>query len=154
MPEPVAYALRFRGEAVPVDGRRLWSESRAPGSPFVRALGDAADASADGPAVPAGVEAVCRRELRLDEDGTFVCAGEIAFSPVDAVTFHASGALAESPAAGLRHGTAVCAVTGGRGRLAAASGSIASQLLLSADGTLVDHQLGLLFVEQPSAKEE
>jgi len=154
MPEPVAYALRFRGSAVPVDGRRIWSESHARGAPFLRALGGSGPASPPADGI-VGETAICRRELELNADGTFTSAGEIAFSADDAVTFHATGALAECPTPGLQHGTAVLTVTGGRGRLAAASGSIASQLLLDADGVLVDHQLGLLFIEQtPAVKEE
>ena len=150
MPAPLTYVLRLRGEAVEIGGGRLWAESRAPGCLFVPATGpDDVAARLEG---FGGGEAVCRRELELREDGTFVAAGEISFSADDALTFGAEGGIGESPDPRFRHGAAICEVTGGRGRLGGVRGAIASTFLLAESGELTDHQLGLLFLEQPAAK--
>ncbi len=143
--EPVTYALRFRGEAVDLGSGRYWSECSAPAGLFVRAIGPDGVGSRFGGF--GGGQAICRRELELHQDGSFVSAGEISFGAGDAVTFRATGRFADDPEPGLRHGAAICEVTGGHGRLAGATGSIASQLLLAASGELTDHQLGLLFVQ-------
>jgi hypothetical protein len=124
--EPIAFALRFEGEAVTLAGGRLWAETRA----------------------AAGIEqALCRRDLEIREDGSLVEAGVLSFGSDTALTFSARGALAMSPTAGLRHGTAVLEITGGSGRLAGARGFVTSNFLLADTGELTDHQLGLLFLE-------
>lgn len=120
----VAFTLEFTGEAVELGGGRLWVEARA----------DAA---------------LCRRDLELKGDGSLVQTGEISFGGDDAITFRAGGVLGPSADPRLRHGTAVLEVTGGRGRLAGATGFVTSNFLLAAGGELTDHQVGLLFVEQP-----
>jgi hypothetical protein len=134
--EPTVFALRFRGEAVELDPGRFWAETRA-------AVGldplEWLDA----------VEALCRRELVLSDDGSFVQTGEISFGRDDSITFRAQGELGASPQARLRHGTAVLEVTGGRGRLAGARGLVTSNFLLSDAGDLNDHHFGLLFLERP-----
>lgn len=146
MSEPVTYALRFRGEAVELSRGRFWAECRAQGCVFLRATGpDSLSSRFDG---FGGFEALCRRNFELHEDGSLVEAGEVSFGAGDAITFRAHGGLRESLDPRLRHGTALCEVTGGRGRLAGAHGSIASQFLLSDSGDLTDHHLGLLFVER------
>lgn len=127
--EPVALAIEFTGEAVELGDGRFWAETRA----AVDAFG------AD--------HALCRRDLRLNEDGSLVQAGEISFGRDDAITFRAGGTLGPSPNSGLRHGTAVFEVTGGRGRLTGASGFVTSNFLLADTGALTDHHLVLLFVQ-------
>jgi hypothetical protein len=134
--EPTVFALRFRGEAVELDRGRFWAETRAAGGLDRLAWLDA-------------VEALCRRELVLSDDGSFVQTGEISFGPDDSITFRAQGELGASPQARLRHGTAVLEVTGGRGRLAGARGLVTSNFLLSDAGDLNDHHFGLLFLERP-----
>jgi hypothetical protein len=129
----------LHGEAVELAPGRFWTETRA-------SLGGLAGVFGDG-------DAVCRRELELLQTGALVQRGEIAFGGGAAITFRAVGGLADGPGPGVRHGTAVCEVTGGRGRLAGVRGSIASAFLLADSGELTDHHLGLLFVER-SAKEE
>jgi hypothetical protein len=127
---------------VELDGGRFWAETQLAG---VRA---AADTSS-----PEGIElgrAVCRRHLELWADGSLVQAGEISFGDADTMTFRARGALGSSADPRLRHGTAILEVTGGRGRLAGASGFVTSNFLLSETGELTDHHLGLLFVERPA----
>jgi hypothetical protein len=134
--EPTVFALCFRGEAVELDRGRFWAETRAAGVLDRLEWLDA-------------VEALCRRELVLSDDGSFVQTGEISFGPDDSITFRARGELGASPQARLRHGTAVLEVTGGRGRLAGARGLVTSNFLLSDAGDLNDHHFGLLFVERP-----
>jgi hypothetical protein len=145
MTVPVTYALRLRGEAVELGSGRYWAECRAPGCLFVPAVGpDNVAGRLEG---FGGGEAVCRRELELRPDGSFLEAGEISFGPEDALTFSAEGGLVESPDPRVRHGTAVCEVTGGRGRLVGARGYVTSNFLLADSGELTDHHLGLLFLE-------
>jgi len=140
---PVAFALRFHGEVVELDGGRFWVETRA---------GAAERCSRQLEGIGAGA-AICRRQLELWDDGSLVQSGELDFGTGDSVTFRARGALGASPDPHYRHGTAILEVTGGRGRLAGARGYVTSNFLLADDGDLTDHHLGLLFLEQP-AKEE
>jgi len=123
--QPIAFALRFHGEAVELDGGRFWAETRA----------------------PAGIdEALCRRDLEIRADGSVVAAGVLDFGADTAITFRARGALGASPDPHVRHGTAVLEVTGGSGRLAGARGFVTSNFLLADTGELTDHHVGLLFV--------
>ena len=136
----ISFALQFKGEAVELDGGRFWAETRA--DPV------GLDTSAER---PDGIEAdgaLCRRNLELWADGSLVQTGEITFGAGDAVTFRARGTLGASPDPHLRHGTAVFEVTGGRGRLAGASGFVTSNFLLSDTGELTDHHLGLVFLKR------
>lgn len=130
--QPIAFALRFCGEAVELDGGRYWAATRA----------------------PAGIEeALCRRELSVRENGSLVEAGVLSFGTDAAITFRARGVLGTSPDPQVRHGTAVLEVTGGRGRLAGARGFVTSNFLLAESGELTDHQLGLLFLERALGEE-
>jgi hypothetical protein len=125
----ITFSLRFEGEAVALDGGRLWAESRA----------------------AAGIEeALCRRELDLRADGSLAETGVLSFGADAALTFRARGVLGASPDPAVRHGTAVLEVTGGSGRLAGARGFVTSNFLLADTGELTDHHLGLLFLEQRS----
>lgn len=148
MAAPITYALRFRGQVVRLESGRLWTEGRAQGGLFVPATGP--DGAASRFASFGGGEALCRRELEVEEDGSFVATGEIDFGAGDSLTLRATGEIVSTPLPALRRGTAICEVTGGRGRLAGAMGSIASQLLLADSGEFTDHQLGLLFVPAPT----
>lgn len=139
--ESITFALRLEGQAVRLDGDRLWVETRQPA--------DAASACPRGLGGIGGGGACCRRQLELWDDGSFVQTGELDFGSGDAVTFRARGSLGDSPDPERRHGTAVLEVTGGRGRLAGARGYVTSNFLLFDTGDLTDHHLGVLFVEQP-----
>ena len=135
----IAFAIQLEGEAVELGGGRYWVETRA-----------LRDGSAPPQQQELGVgNALCRRDLELWDDGSLVETGELSFGDVDAITFRARGALASSPEPGRRHGTAVLEVTGGRGRLVGARGYVTSNFLLSENGDLTDHHLGLLFLERP-----
>ena len=137
--KPISFALQLEGQAVELDGGRFWAETRA-----VPIEIDASLAGLDGIRADS---VLCRRNLELWADGSLVQTGEITFGAGDAVTFRARGTLGASPDPHLRHGTAVFEVTGGRGRLAGASGFVTSNFLLSDTGELTDHHLGLLFLE-------
>ena len=123
--EPISFTLRFDGEVVSLDGRRLWAESRA----------------------TAGIaEVLCRRELEVTEDGSLAETGVLSFGDYAAVTFRARGRLGASPDPAVRHGTAVLEITGGSGRLSDARGFVTSNFLLAETGELTDHHCGLLFL--------
>ena len=143
--EALTFTLELRGEAVELERDRFWAESRAAGRLFVADTGGCLPLrSVEGFGMP---DAVCRRRLELAGNGSFAEAGEISFGPDDALIFSARGTVGSTAGGGLRHGVAVRAVTGGRGRFSGASGSIASFFLLARDGTLTDYQLGLLLPE-------
>src|SRR5712691_9621075 len=113
---PTIYALQFRGEAVARGNGRLHAETRAPSCVLVTVVSrDGVDSRFDH--VGSG-EAICTRDLELRDDGTLVETGEITFGAGAGLSFRASGEIAASPDPRLRHGTAVCEVIGGRGRLA------------------------------------
>ncbi|HWQ25103.1 MAG TPA: hypothetical protein VNK94_13455 [Gaiellaceae bacterium] len=128
---PLSFTLDFTGRTVALDAGRVWSEARASTT-----------------AVEEG--AVCRREFVLHDDGSLTEAGEIAFGDGASVTFRAEGELRSSPDPRIGHGAAILEVTGGQGRLAGASGYITSNFLLSDDGALEDHHLGILFLALPA----
>jgi hypothetical protein len=132
--------LRLDGEAVELGGGRFWVETRALPGAAGEGVGRL-DRIGDG-------TAVCRRDLEVWGDGSVVQTGELSFGVGDAISFRARGALGSSPDPRRRHGTAVLEVTGGRGRLAGACGFVTSNFLLSDTGELIDHHLGLLFLEQ------
>jgi hypothetical protein len=136
--EPIVFTLRLSGEAVELGDGRLWAETLVQGT------------AADATGALTGDKGVCRRDVEVRPDGSLQGAGVMSFGADDAVTFHAVGALTATADPLLRHGTAVFEVTGGRGRLADASGFITSNFLLSAGGELTDHQVGLLFVRPPA----
>jgi hypothetical protein len=136
--QSITFALLLEGQAVRVDGDRLWVASRQSGDPASACrneLGGIGEGSA-----------YCRRQFELWDDGSFVQTGELDFGAGDAVTFRARGSLGDSPDPERRHGTAVLEVTGGRGRLVGARGYVTPNFLLADSGELRDHQLGLLFV--------
>jgi hypothetical protein len=129
-----------------VGNGRYEAETRAPSCVLVTVVGRE---GVDGRFEELGAgEAVCTRELELREDGTLTESGEIRFGSGAAISFRAVGEIAASPDPRLRHGTAVCEITGGSGRLADARGFVTSNFLLSDSGDLTDHHLGVLFVEQ------
>jgi len=100
---------------------------------------------------PATVEA----QLSFADERSFRLTGEIRFEGADSLRFRTlgSGRLDPSPEPGLRHGTTVLEVCGGSGRFDGARGRITSNFVVSDDGEITDHQLGVVFVaERP--KEE
>jgi hypothetical protein len=132
--QPIAFSLEFRG----------YSTALSPGVVTARAT-----APADG--VVGSDEALLERRLTFLSDTSFEDAGSISFGNGNAVRFRSVGlgTLGPSPTQGLRHGTATWAVDGGAGAFAGATGRIVSNFLISAEGELTDHELGVLFLRPP-----
>lgn len=134
--DPIAFTIELTGEAVELGEGRFWAETRGDDTAF------------------GGDQALCRRDLRLGEDGSLAQSGEISFGDDDAITFRAHGRLGSSPDPRLRHGAAVFEVTGGRGRLEGACGFVTSNFLLADDGELTDRHLAVLFVGEGLDRKE
>jgi hypothetical protein len=102
------------------------------------------DASLAGLAEPATVEA----QLSFADERSFRLTGEIRLEGQGTLRFRTleRGRLDPSPEPGLRHGTAVLEVCGGSGRFDGAHGRITSNFVVSEDGEITDHQLGVVFV--------
>ncbi len=105
------------------------------------------DATLAAPAAPATADL----QLWFADEHTFRVSGELRFGDRDVLCLRTvgSGRLAAAPAPGLRHGVAVLEVCGGRGRFAGARGRITSNFVVSHDGGITDHQLGVVFVATP-----
>lgn len=94
-------------------------------------------------------EAVLEGRVSLAGADAFDLAGTVSFGMGDALRFRSveRGTIDASPEPGLSVGTAVCEIDGGSGRLAGASGQIATSFVLSETGELTDHQQGFVLVE-------
>ncbi|GIU96127.1 MAG: hypothetical protein KatS3mg012_2584 [Gaiellaceae bacterium] len=144
MTTPVTYVLQFRGQAER-SGEVAHATSRAPSTMLVSVV------DRDGPhghfEEVGASEALYR--VRLDEPGPVE--GEIDFGGGNALLVRSAKREAPQRAAAphLRHGAALLEVVGGTGRLASATGWIASNFLLSDSGDLTDNHLGLLFLKRP-----
>ena len=128
---PIPYTLEFRGHATPVSPGVLLTRASAPHDLF-----DTDD------------EALLEGRISLLGDDAFELAASIGFGNGTALRLRslARGSIFPAAAAGLRVGTAVCAIDGGSGRLATASGHVATSFVLSETGELTDHQLGLVYL--------
>ena len=95
-------------------------------------------------AEPATVDA----QLSFADERSFRLTGEASVQGEGTLRFRSlgSGRLDPSPAPGLRNGTAVLEICGGTGRFDGARGRITSNFVLSDDGEITDHQLGVVFV--------
>ena len=141
---PVTYALRFHGQVETADGHDT-AAARASSTMLVSIV------DRDGPHgrfedVGAG-EALYH--ATLDADGPLD--GLVDFGGGTSLTLRTAERSPAQPTRRpyLRHGAAVLEVVGGTGRLAGATGWIASNFLISDTGDLTDTHLGLLFLERP-----
>jgi hypothetical protein len=109
------------------------------------------DASLASVAEPATVDA----QLSFTDERSFRLTGEIRFEGEGTLRFRtvANGRLDPSPERSLRHGTAVLEVCGGTGRFDGARGRITSNFVVSDDGEITDHQLGVVFVAMQPKEE-
>jgi hypothetical protein len=100
---------------------------------------------------PATVEA----HLTLADEHTFRMSGEIRFDDEGSLRFQTlgRGRLDRSPEPGLRHGTVMLEICGGAGRFHGARGRITSNFVVTDDGEISDHQLGVVFVADPPMEE-
>jgi len=136
--QPVAFSLEFRGYSTALSPGVVTARASAPGGQLTRN----------------GGEALLERRLTFLNETSFEEGGTISFGDGNALRFRSVGlgTIGPSPQAGLRQGTAACVIDGGSGLFAGAAGRIVSNFLISADGELTDHQLGLVFLD--TTKEE
>jgi hypothetical protein len=94
-------------------------------------------------------------QLVFADERRFRLTGEIRFDEDDSLRFRTldSGRLDPAPQPGLRQGTTVLEICGGRGRFEGARGRITSNFVVSADGEITDHQLGVVFVAEHPTEE-
>jgi hypothetical protein len=95
-------------------------------------------------AEPATVDA----ELSFADERSFRLTGELRLEGEGTLRFRTlgTGRLDPTPEPGLRHGTAVLEICGGTGRFDGAHGRITSNFVVSDNGEITDHQLGVVFV--------
>jgi hypothetical protein len=94
-------------------------------------------------------------QLSFADEHRFDLSGEIRFGGGHSIRFRTlgRGRLDPSPDPHLRHGVAMLDVCGGTGRFDGARGRITSNFVVSADGGITDHQLGIVFIAE-QAKEQ
>jgi hypothetical protein len=109
------------------------------------------DAALAGECEPATVVA----QLVFADERRFRVSGEIRFDEDDSLSFRTlgSGLLDPAPQPGLRQGATVLEICGGSGRFDGARGRITSNFVVSADGEITDHQLGVVFVAERPTEE-
>jgi hypothetical protein len=93
--------------------------------------------------------------LSFADERRFGMHGEIRFGDEDSLRFRTleDGRLDETPQPGLRHGAAVLEVCGGTGRFEGACGRISSNFVVSRDGGITEHQLGVVFTTSPDKEQ-
>lgn len=131
MPDPLTFALQFKGGAEPVPDAVgvLKAQTRAAG---VKETG--------------GGEARFSSLVTMVGDGLFVESGAIDYGDAS-LTFDTvgQGRIAPAPGGGMA-GAVIWKVVGGAGRFAGASGYITSNFTVSEKGEVVDNQLASLFL--------
>lgn len=146
--KPIAYALQFRGVAVPAPDSpgSLTARATAPAGAFRTIVEPTGIRGALEP--DPGDDAVLEARIVMGDDGSFGAVGSITFGVRHVVRFRTldSGHMALTPDPHLCQGVAVAAIDGGSGQFEGATGRITSNFLLSDTGELTDHQLGLVFV--------
>jgi hypothetical protein len=87
-------------------------------------------------------------QLSFADERSFQLTGEVRLEAEGTLRFRSleTGRLDPTPEPGLRHGTAVLEICGGTGRFHGAHGRITSNFVVSDDGEITDHQLGVVFV--------
>lgn len=145
------YTLRFNGVATRagVDGTGLATLTTSCGWTTHTRI------DADGPTVvhrpEAGDEATLESEVAFTGESVFQEAGTITFgSGGNGLRFSTvgSGYLGRASADGSRHGAAIRRIEGGEGRFEDATGVMASVLVLTGSGDLMDHLVGLVLVHE------
>jgi hypothetical protein len=95
-------------------------------------------------AEPATVDA----QLSFADERSFRLTGEVRLEGQGSMRFRSLGRGRLDPSAepGVRHGTVVLEVCGGTGSFDGAHGRITSNFVVSEDGEVTDHHLGVVFV--------
>ncbi len=146
----IAYALRSTGRARRggTDGNVLVISTTAPGR-TVHAWEE--DHGPEGSSHLHLTGAVtCESELVVTGDVSFQQAGSVRFGAgQDRLRFSTdgNGHFASGPAIDGQRGTAIWWVDGGEGWFAGASGTICSIFVISDDGEVTDHHLGVVHIE-------
>ena len=145
---PLAYAMRFTGQATPAsaDGAVLTSSATAPSSVLTSTVGP--DGLAGTLTSAAGGEAVFESEVTFTGETSFQERGTIAFGDGHRLRFSTvgSGYLGASADPSRRHGTVMWRIDSGEGQFAGASGLITSNFFVGAGGEVTDHQLGVILL--------
>jgi hypothetical protein len=138
--QSVAFSLEFRGYSTALSPGVVTARATAPGGELAQN----------------GAEALLERRLTFLSETSFEEAGTISFGSGDALRFRSVGlgSIGPSPRPGLRQGTAAWVVDGGSGAFAGACGRIVSNFLVSDAGELTDHQLGVVFLADPTERAE
>jgi hypothetical protein len=146
----VIYAMQFKGQAGPVDGRPgvLRAETSGPSCALTSVVG------------PGGLSGLLQSaaggSARFESEVTF--SGGSSFQESGSITFGrgehrlrfstvGEGYLGTSPDGEARHGAVTWRVDSGEGQFAGASGLITSNFLVGAGGEVTDNHFGLLWVE-------
>ena len=147
----LVYAMRFVGRATPTgEVGGVWRTSTTAPSAALHAIVGRDGLQVSREFLPGGV-ASSGSEVVFTGDATFQEIGEIHFDDAHRLRFTTMGSGYLGPCAdpALRQGAVIWRVEEGKGQFAGASGMIGATILLSDDGQLVVHHLGLLFMPEP-----
>lgn len=149
--ERIVYTLRFHGAATRagVDGSVLMALATACGWTTCTRIDADGLTAIHRPEV--GQEATLESEVAFTGESVFQESGTITFgSGGHRLRFSTvgSGFLGRATADGSRHGAVIRRVEGGEGQFANATGVMASVLILTGSGELMDHVVGLIFMHE------
>jgi hypothetical protein len=144
------YAMRFRGQAGPVEGRPgvLKATTGAPSCTLTSLIGPDGLSGVVQPA--AGGSASFESTVEFVGESAFKESGSIAFGKGEhrlRFSTVGEGYLGGSPDPKVSHGTVMWRVDGGDGQFAGARGLITSNFTVDDVGGVVDNHFGLLWVE-------
>jgi hypothetical protein len=149
-----AFSIHFRGQSLRLSPGVLTARATAPSGALVTVIGAE---GVHGRLEPCdGGEAHLECRITLLDENRFEEVGTISFGNGNTLRFRTlgEGILDASERPGLSHGASTWEVDGGAGSFAGATGRIVSNFLLSEDGDLTDHQLGVLFLAESGVSED
>lgn len=142
----LAYALEFRGEALPDDDGLVFRARAPSGTIETRVARDGV--SSLHIVDDLAEEAMLQARLAFRADGSFTARTTLDFGHGHRLFIETAGEgrLGDSADEHLRHGTAVFRVAGGVGQFRGATGQVTSNFVLSDTGDLTDRQVGIVFL--------
>lgn len=146
--ERLLYALQFKGQAGPVEGREGVLKA-ATSAPSCRLTTTVADDGLRTELQPVdGGTAQFESEVTLTGDTSFQESGTITFGGGNRLRFSTvgQGYLAPSPDPKQSAGAVSWRIDGGEGQLEGASGLITSNFLVSDTGEVLDNHFGVIFL--------